>query len=162
MLTRTVKCTRTPLASYSCVQLMHSQLQLQSRTCLPLSLCRGQAYDGVATMQGKRSGVATRLRNEEPAAIPVHCLAHSLNLCLQAAGKNITVIRDAMEVVRKIVKLINYSPKRRTLFSSFLRENDQAGGSIKPLYPTRLTVRTDALHSVLSQYIVGGKHHNTG
>ena len=124
------------------------------RTCLPLSLCRGQAYDGAAAMQGKRSGVATRLRNEEPAALPVHCLAHSLNLCLQGAGKKITVIRDAMEVVREIVKLINYSPKRKTLFSSLLTENDQAGGTIKPLCPTRWTVRTAALDSVLSQYTV--------
>jgi hypothetical protein len=28
------------------------------------------------------NGVATQLRNENPAAIPVHCLAHCLNLCL--------------------------------------------------------------------------------
>ena len=40
---------------------------------LPLSLCRGQAYDDASNMQGKRSGVATRFRNEQPAAIPVHC-----------------------------------------------------------------------------------------
>jgi len=30
---------------------------------LPLSLCRGQAYDVASNMQGKRKGVATRLRN---------------------------------------------------------------------------------------------------
>ncbi len=124
------------------------------RTCLPLSLCRGQAYDGAAAMQGKHSGVATRLRNEEPAALPVHCLAHSLNLCLQGAGKKIPVIRDAVEVVREIVKLINFSPKRKTLFSAKLAESDQAGGTIKPLCPTRWTVRTAALDSVLSQYSV--------
>ena len=56
------------------------------RCSLPLSLCRGQAYDGASNMQGRRSGVATRFRNEQPAAIPVHCFAHSLNLCLQDAG----------------------------------------------------------------------------
>ncbi len=29
------------------------------RCDMPLSLCRGQAYDGAANMQGKRKGVAT-------------------------------------------------------------------------------------------------------
>ena len=59
------------------------------RCNLPLALCRGQAYDGAANMQGSRSGVATRVLREEPAALPVHCLAHSLNLCLQDAAKQI-------------------------------------------------------------------------
>ena len=47
---------------------------------LPLALYRGQAYDGAANMQGKRKGVATQIGGEQPAAISVHCLAHSLNL----------------------------------------------------------------------------------
>ena len=106
------------------------------RTSLPLSLCRGQAYDGAATMQGVRSGVATRLRAEEPAAIPVHCLAHSLNLCLQDAGRKITLIRDSVDVVKEIVKLVNFSSKRKSLFSSKvaqLDEEEQEGhGTIKP------------------------------
>lgn len=72
----------------------------------------GQAYDGTSNMQGKRSGVATRFKNEQPAAIPVHCFAHSLNLCLQDAGRN---LRDALETVSN---LIRYSPKRLHLFSS--------------------------------------------
>ena len=48
-------------------------------TCcaLPLSLRRGQAYDGAANMQGKRKGLATIIKNDAPAALSVHCLAHS-------------------------------------------------------------------------------------
>ena len=114
------------------------------RTSLPLSLCRGQAYDGAAVMQGKRTGVATRLREEEEAALPVHCLAHSLNLCLQDAGRKLPVIRDSMDIVKEIVKLINYSPKRKTLFGSNLFDNDQASGNIISLCPTCWTVRTAA------------------
>ena len=63
--------------------------------CLPLALCRGQAYDGAATMQGKRSGIATHICNEIPAALPVHCLAHSLNLCLQDPARKVMCMRDA-------------------------------------------------------------------
>ena len=109
-------------------------------------------------MQGVRSGVATRLRAEEPAAIPVHCLAHSLNLCLQDAGRKITLIRDSMDVVKEIVKLVNFLPKRKSLFSSKvvqLDEEEQEGhGTIRPLCPTRWTIRTGSLESVLNQYSV--------
>ena len=42
-------------------------------------MCHGQAYDGAANMQGRKNGVATRISEEQRAAIPVHCCAHSLN-----------------------------------------------------------------------------------
>ena len=54
---------------------------------LPLSLYRGKAYDGVAAMQGRRKGLSTHIRSDVPAAVPVHCLVYSLNLCLQDVGK---------------------------------------------------------------------------
>ena len=81
------------------------------RCCLPISLCRGQAYDGAAVMKGIRRGVAARIRKDVPQALPVHCLAHCLNLCLQDAGKQINLLRDAIQLVREIVQLINCSPK---------------------------------------------------
>ena len=81
---------------------------------------------------------------------PVHCLAHSLNLCLQDAGRKVHVIRDSMDLVKEIVKLINYSPKRKELFGSKLLDNKQAGGTITPLCPTRWTAAFD---SVIKQYV---------
>ena len=47
-------------------------------------------------MQGRRSGVATRLKDENPAAIAVHCCAHSLNLCLKDVGRKLLCIRDVL------------------------------------------------------------------
>ena len=41
---------------------------------LPLSQCRGQAYDGASTMSGHVSGIAARIQEVEPTAIYVHCL----------------------------------------------------------------------------------------
>lgn len=52
------------------------------RYILPVNSCRGQAYDGAAVMSGYLCGVASRFKEEEPAALYVFCLAHSLNLCL--------------------------------------------------------------------------------
>jgi hypothetical protein len=107
-------------------------------------------------MQGKRSGVATRFRNEQPAAIPVHCFAHSLNLYLQDAGRNLACIRDALETVREITNLIRHSPERLHLFSS---KFSQAGDSnstvnLKPLSATRWTARTAAIDAILKHYKV--------
>ena len=60
----------------------HVLKDLLIRCDLSVSLCRGQAYDGVSTMQGIRKGVATQILSDNPAALPVHCFAHSLHLCL--------------------------------------------------------------------------------
>ena len=72
----------------------------------------GQVYDGASNMQGKNTGVATRFKREQPAAIPVHCFAHCLNLCLQGTSRKLVYVRDALETVREISNLIRHSPKR--------------------------------------------------
>ena len=123
------------------------------RCNLPVALCRGQAYDGAANMQGRRSGVATRFLEEQPAAIPVHCCAHSLNLCLQDAGRKLTCLRDALELCREIINLIRFSPKRLHLFSSNLQASG-SGTTLKPLSPTRWTARTAAIDAILKNYIL--------
>ena len=43
---------------------------------LPLSLRRGQAYDGAAVMKGVRNGVSTRIRNESCCDL-VNCMVWS-------------------------------------------------------------------------------------
>ena len=91
-------------------------------------------------MQGKRKGLATLIRNEVPAALPVHCLAHSLNLCLQDVGQQNHLLKDAMHIVREIVGLINCSPKRTHLFNEKLMQSEGPKYGIKPLCPTQWTV----------------------
>ena len=46
---------------------------------LPLANCHGQAHDGAASMSGHVSREAARIQHEEPAALFIHCLAHSVN-----------------------------------------------------------------------------------
>lgn len=117
------------------------------RCNLPLALCRGQEYDGAANMPGRRSGVATRFLEQQPAAIPVH----SLNLCLQDAGRKFVSLRDALELCREIINLIRFSPKRLHLFSSNLQASG-SGTALKPLCPTRWTARTAAIDAILKDY----------
>ena len=48
-----------------------------------LDNCHGQVYDGASNMAGHLNRVATCILKEAPNAYYVHCLAHSLNFCLQ-------------------------------------------------------------------------------
>ena len=129
------------------------------RCNLPLSMCRGQAYDGAAAMQGKRKGLATLIRSECPAAVSVHCFAHCLNLCLQDASRTIPLIRDTFDVVREIEKLILWSPKRKHLFSTQMQSHvteNESGYSVglRRLCPTRWTMRAASMDSVIKYYSV--------
>lgn len=85
-------------------------------------------------MQSKRKGVAIQIRNEYPAALPVQCFAHSLNLSPQEL--QITLLRDGLETGREIAQLISLSPKRSHLFNEILAQSDCSGVTIKPLCQT--------------------------
>lgn len=114
--------------------------------------CRGQSYDGAANMMGRLRGVGTRIRYEEASAITVHCLAHCLNLCLQDAARKCPIIRDALDVVNEICKLIKNSPKWSAIFDQCRQDLSIHGTGLRPLSITRWTVRTAAFDSVLRNY----------
>ncbi|XP_062512635.1 zinc finger MYM-type protein 1-like [Corticium candelabrum] len=127
------------------------------RCCLPMSQCRSQAYDGAGNMSGYLNGVAAKIQNDVPSALYVHCLAHCTNLCLQTIGRQCQPVRDALDLARSVADLIRYSPKRSSLFQALqaqLPPGSDRSPSLKPLCPTRWTVRTSALHSILNNYCV--------
>ena len=100
-------------------------------------------------------GVATQIRDSNPAALPVHCFGHCLNLCLQDVGRQVPALRDALDIVREIGKLIKYSPKRSHLFSQKLAEADtDSVVTVKSLCTTRWTARTSAIDAVLKDYSI--------
>ena len=80
---------------------------------------------------------------------------------LQEAGKKVTPIRDALDLVHEAQCLIRWSPKQE---ASFLekqlnaamegRYSDTASANprIRPLCPTRWPVRTGAISAVLQNY----------
>ena len=103
-------------------------------------------------MSGHISGVAARISREEPKALYIHFLAYSINLCLQDCAKLCKCIKDALGLVNKIYNLINTSPKCLALYNRLKLEHNQDTSSIKPLCPTRWTVRTAAINAVLKNY----------
>ena len=79
------------------------------RCSLPLTLCRGQAYDGASNMSCVRNGVQA----EETGSVYFIC-THSLNLCVQEVSKQIEVVRNVMDLIYYLVQL-KFSPKRATM-----------------------------------------------
>ena len=64
-----------------------------------------------------RNGAQVLFKQEEPRALYVHCLAHSLNLCVQDVSKMYT-----LDFKQNLVQLIKFSPKRLHLFESLRKE----------------------------------------
>ena len=124
------------------------------RCNVSLSNCRGQTYDGASNMAGHLNGVAAKITREEPKALFVHCLAHSINLCLQDCAKLCKCVKDALGLVNEIYNLIMASPKRLALYEKLKQELSPQLPSLKPLCPTRWTVRTGAIDAVLKNYLV--------
>ena len=121
---------------------------------LSLSSCCGQAYDGAANMAGHLNGVAIKIKREEPKALFVHCLAHSVNLCLQECGRKCRAVSDALNLVGEMYAFIQHSPKRLAIFNNLKSELAPHNPTIKSLCPTRWTVRTPAINAILKNYSV--------
>ena len=105
-------------------------------------------------MSGHLNGVAARIQAVEKKAHYVHCTAHCLNLCLHDCGRNCAVIRDALTVATELATIIHGSPKRLAQFKCLQEEFSKGLPGLKPLCPTRCTVCTGTIHTVISNYSI--------
>ena len=136
--------------------ILHEVNNVLVRCTLSITQCRGQAYDGASNMSGIRNGVQALFKKDEPRALYVHCLAHSLNLCVQDVSKMCKLLRNTLNFIHDLVQLIKFSPKRLTLFENLKSDVTMSTGqtlpSLRTLCPTRWTVRNSAISSVLKNY----------
>ena len=93
---------------------------------LPMTSCRGQAYDGASNMSGIRHRVEALGKVRK--ALYVHYLVHSLNLCLQDITRKCTIIRDTLQTIKELVQLIKFSSKRFSLFETLKKDLVVSGG----------------------------------
>ena len=77
-----------------------------SRFNISFSHLRGQCYDGASSMAGSRSGLAILVQQEEPRAVFTHCYGHALNLACSDSLKGSKLMKDALDIVYEIIKLI--------------------------------------------------------
>ena len=122
------------------------------RLGLPISKLRGMAFDGAANMSGKTGGAQAILRERQPAALFVHCGAHCVNLVARDCTDGSTLIRNALQTVNEVGSLFSQSIKFREQFTTIRSEEGKDAHKLRPLCPTRWTVRLSAVEAMISQY----------
>ena len=79
----------------------------------------------------------------------------SLNLNASDSMKTSPIMKDALETTHEITKVIKYSPKRDAKLEQIRNSSEgQLRCGIRLLSPTRWTIRTDAMTSIISNYSV--------
>ena len=81
-------------------------------------------------------------------------MAHCLNLCLQECASSCQCVREALALTSELASLIRASPKRLGLFEHIQSDLSPDSPGLKPLCPTRWTIRTAALNAVIKNYTV--------
>ncbi len=129
-------------------------MDVLQRLNLPITGLRGQAYDGAANMAGKYNGAQAIVRKIQPLAPYVHCAAHCVNLITQRSCTASIFIRNSLDWVNELGVLFGQSGKLKDIFKGIARSEEGEGPchTIRPLCPTRWTVRTSAIRTVLNQY----------
>ncbi|XP_065650443.1 52 kDa repressor of the inhibitor of the protein kinase-like [Hydra vulgaris] len=86
---------------------------------LDIQRCRGQSYDGAASMAGEYKGVSSLIKNVNSKALFVHCVSHKLSLVV---GKSCQIqqVKNLLEQVKDISYFFNLSPKRRNCLKKYL------------------------------------------
>ena len=86
----------------------------------------------------------------------MHCLAHSLNLCVQDISKVCTLICNTMDFIHDLIQLIKFSPKRLTMFDTLRKDvainSGESSQLLRVLCPTRWTVRNSSITSIMKNY----------
>jgi hypothetical protein len=138
------------MASETAEHITQVILDILIRCNLDIKYCGGQGYDGAPAMAGHISGVSARIKSLCTKAFFVHCNAHSLDLALQDLTRESLAVSDALDMTKDIVNFIKESPKRLNLLDviSGLDHYDK----LKPLCPTRWTVRALSMNLLLINY----------
>ena len=90
----------------------------------------------------------------EPRAVFTHCYGHSLNLACSDAVKGSKLMRNALDIVREITKLVKLPPRQNAIFQQLKEGLSEKSPGIRILCLTRWTVRAQALKSILDNYQV--------
>ncbi len=122
------------------------------RLNLPVAGLRGQTYDAATNMAGKYTGAQAILRRQQPLALYVHCGAHCVNLITQAGCFASPLIRDCLSWVHQLDILFGQSGKFKSMFENIATSENAPLTILKPLCPTKWTIRNSAIIAVLGQY----------
>ena len=116
----------------------------------------GVGCDGASVNIGKRNSVSTRLCDDDhPYILPVHCVAHRLELAVLRSLKDQLVLGTVQDILKKIYKHYHFSPKALRELRSVAETMDES--IIKPtrLQGTRWTPHFEkACRALIKDYQV--------
>ncbi len=92
------------------------------------------------------------VREQQPLALHVHCGADCVKLITQAGCSVSPMIRDCLSWVHQLGIIFNQSGKFKRMFENIVTSKNEPITTLKPLCPTRWTVRNSAIIAVLGQY----------
>ncbi|KAK6189820.1 hypothetical protein SNE40_001808 [Patella caerulea] len=73
--------------------------------------CPGISTDSAAVMAGKREGVVTKLKTDNPSLLAIHYICHRLALaCVDTNHKDLDCIKEVESYVTSIWKVCHCSP----------------------------------------------------
>ncbi|XP_074297788.1 uncharacterized protein LOC141628563 [Silene latifolia] len=79
---------------------------------------RGQGYDGASNMHGQFNGLQALFLKECPYAYYIHCFAHRLQLCLNAAAKGVHDVWQFFYTLNMIVNFVYSSAKTHSMLKA--------------------------------------------
>lgn len=115
------------------------------RCDLDIHNLRGQCFDGAKNVSGWLTGLQARIREIEPRALYVHCVAHTLNLVVQDAMERVAVAKNFIGIIKELINFIRDSPKRLAAFKSLQTAENPI---LSPFCPTRWCMRIKSLKTV--------------
>ena len=105
-------------------------------------------------MSGRCSSVAARIQQDEARALYVCCMGHSLNLAVQDTSRSVKVMADTFDTIPQLATVLKYSIKKKTMLLKPNTDFSSETMGIRPLSPTRWTIRAELLRSVIYNYSV--------
>ena len=120
----------------------------------------GCNFDGASVMLGSKSGVAQKLKERVGNyLVPIHCVAHCLELAILDAVKEVPYLKTFQETVEAVFKYYYYSPKKRRELASLSDILDEAKAHYGGLKAVRwLASRNRALVALQTHYAVTVAH----
>ena len=136
--------------------IMAAVLKLMEDRALDMKEVVGLATDGASVMTGVKTGVATRLKEINPAMITIHCMAHRLQLLSEKAANCVPYVVKYIAVLNEFAKALKFSPKLCRALENAKNANGESACKVKQVFFTRWLSFQDsvqALSSCLSSVI---------
>ena len=124
------------------------------RLNISLSYCFGMTFDGASSFSGCVNSVGVGISELAASALTTHCHMHCVNLAVQDVVKVVPVMRYLLHFVNDLIVFISNSTKRCAIVHNIALELGNPQTHIRPLCPTRFTVKYSALSSLHQQFAV--------